>query len=89
MSELNEFETFKAVVLNVQDDVFGQINEILAESEEDAVKFYEKGNKSAGTRLRSSMQKIRKLIHHPTIRQSMNKVNLGAQEVRINVNDSK
>lgn len=86
---MNEFETFKETVHNVQSEVFGKINEILLESEEDAIKFYEKGNKSAGTRLRSNMQKIRKLIHHPTIRQNMNQVNLGAQEVRINVNDTK
>jgi hypothetical protein len=56
--ELNLFEQLKAVVENTQID---------------ADKFYEKGNKAAGTRLRKSMQDIKSL----------------AQDVRKDVQDTK
>jgi hypothetical protein len=40
---------------------FNQIKALLESAEEDAIKFYEKGNNSAGTRLRSALQEIKKL----------------------------
>jgi hypothetical protein len=86
---MNKFEEFKQIVTEAETSVFGEIKNLLGEAEEDASKFYENGNKSAGTRLRSNMQKIRKLIHHPSIRQVMKTVNEGAQDVRSNVNDLK
>ena len=86
---MNKFEEFKQIVSSAEDSLFGEIKDLLVETEEDAVKFYDKGNKSAGTRVRTNMQKIRKLIHHPSIRQVMKTVNEGAQDVRTNVNDLK
>jgi hypothetical protein len=52
---------------------FEQIKALLAEVEGDVEKFYEKGNKSAGTRIRKAMQDLKKL----------------AQEVRQDVQDTK
>ena len=45
----------------------------MVEAEQDMEKFYEKGNKSAGTRIRKAMQELKKL----------------AQEVRQDVQDTK
>lgn len=38
-----------------------QIEEILNSIKEDAIKFFEKGNKAAGTRVRKAMQDIKAL----------------------------
>lgn len=38
-----------------------QIEEILNSIKEDATKFFEKGNKAAGTRVRKAMQEIKSL----------------------------
>lgn len=40
-------------------DKFNKLKELMVSLEEDAVKFYEKGNKAAGTRLRNGMQSIK------------------------------
>ncbi len=48
-----------------------QIEEILNSIKEDATKFFEKGNKAAGTRVRKAMQDIKAL----------------AQAVRVDVSD--
>ncbi|MBX7242517.1 MAG: histone H1 [Bacteroidia bacterium] len=54
-------------------DKFNQIKAIIASLEEDAEKFYVKGNKAAGTRLRTGLQAIKNL----------------AQEVRVDVQNQK
>ena len=40
---------------------FNDLKELIAGLEEDANKFYEKGNKAAGVRLRKGLQEIRTL----------------------------
>lgn len=40
-------------------DKFNKLKELLGALEEDAIKFYEKGNKAAGTRVRNGMQSIK------------------------------
>lgn len=40
---------------------FNQLKALLESAEQDAIKFYEKGNNSAGTRLRSALQQLKKL----------------------------
>ena len=40
---------------------FNQLKALLESAEQDAIKFYEKGNNSAGTRLRTTLQNIKKL----------------------------
>ena len=41
------------------EELLNQMNEILADIQDDAVKFEEKGNKAAGTRIRKAMQNIK------------------------------
>lgn len=50
-----------------------QMQELIAELEPDLVKFYEKGNKAAGTRARKALQEIKK----------------AAQEIRLEIQDIK
>ncbi|WP_445666393.1 histone H1 [Fodinibius sp. AD559] len=52
---------------------FDEIKEIIEGFEDDMVKFYEKGNKAAGTRARKGLQGLKKL----------------AQEVRLEIQDIK
>jgi hypothetical protein len=54
-------------------DKFNEIKEIVLSIEHDVEKFYLKGNKSAAVRIRKAMQDIKNL----------------AQEVRVNVQDTK
>ncbi len=52
---------------------FDDIKNLVESFEADMVKFYEKGNKAAGTRARKGLQELRKL----------------AQEVRLEIQDIK
>jgi hypothetical protein len=49
------------------------VKSLMAELEEDLVKFYEKGNKAAGTRARKQLQDLKKL----------------SQEIRLEIQDIK
>lgn len=42
-------------------ELLNEIQEVLNSVQEDATKFYEKGNKAAGTRVRKAMQQIKGL----------------------------
>ena len=42
---------------------YSQLNDVLDDAEEDLMKFYEKGNKAAGTRARKSLMELKKLAH--------------------------
>lgn len=42
-------------------ELLEQMQEVLNSVQEDATKFYEKGNKAAGTRVRKAMQAIKTL----------------------------
>ena len=42
-------------------DLFAKLEAVVAEAKMDAEKFYGKGNKAAGTRLRKSMQDLKGL----------------------------
>ncbi|MGD8748802.1 MAG: histone H1 [Balneolaceae bacterium] len=52
---------------------FDEIKDVITGIEDDMMKFYEKGNKAAGTRARKGLQNLRKL----------------AQEVRLEIQDIK
>lgn len=54
-------------------EMYNKLKELVNAMEEDFRKFYEKGNNAAGTRVRKSMQDLKKM----------------AQEIRSNVQDSK
>lgn len=44
-------------------DKIEKLEELTAVAKEEAVKFYDKKNKSAGTRLRKTLMEIKKLSH--------------------------
>lgn len=81
---MNDFEKFKQGVETAKKNIFGEIDKIIAEMEEsgDIEKFYEKGVKSAASRLRKSLQSIRKTIHHPTNRKHMVAIEKAAKYLR-------
>ncbi|PSQ55110.1 MAG: histone H1 [Bacteroidetes bacterium QH_10_64_37] len=45
------------------DERYTQLTDILEDAEEDLMKFYEKGNKAAGTRARKSLMELKKRSH--------------------------
>jgi len=45
------------------DERYSQLTDVLEDAEEDLMKFYEKGNKAAGTRARKSLMELKKLAH--------------------------
>jgi hypothetical protein len=56
---------------------FEELKTLIASIEDDAVKFYEKGNKAAGVRLRKGLQEIRTLSQ--TLRQDVSAKNKTAK----------
>lgn len=56
---------------------FEELKTLISSIEEDAVKFYEKGNKAAGVRLRKGLQEIRTLSQ--TLRQDVSAKNKTAK----------
>ncbi|SHK05235.1 histone H1 [Rhodothermus profundi] len=52
---------------------FEQLRDLVLGLEQDFKKFYEKGNKAAGTRIRKAMQELKKL----------------AQEIRVEIQEKK
>ena len=54
-------------------DYFNKLQEHVNSLEDDFSKFYDKGNKAAGTRIRKGMQELKKL----------------AQDIRVDVQDKK
>lgn len=54
-------------------ELIAKLKEMVATIEAESVKFYDKGNKSAGTRVRKELQELKKL----------------AQEIRIDVQNKK
>ena len=54
-------------------NIYEQMKELLEGLEPDVTKFYEKGNKTAGTRIRKTMQEMKKL----------------AQDLRLDVQEAK
>ena len=53
-------------------ELFNEIKQIIEEAEAEAIKFYERDNKSAGVRLRKSLQQIKSLSQD--LRLDINKV---------------
>jgi hypothetical protein len=53
----------EATRMSTFDERYSQLTDVLDDAEEDLMKFYEKGNKAAGTRARKSMMDLKKLAH--------------------------
>jgi len=54
------------------DERYSQLTDILEGAEEDLMKFYEKGNKAAGTRARKKLMELKKRSHD--IRQEIQRI---------------
>jgi hypothetical protein len=81
---MNSFDKFKETVEEAKASIFSEIDAELSALEEngDVEKFYDKGVKSAGGRLRKGLQNIRKAIHNPTNAKTMATIKDGAKELR-------
>lgn len=82
---MNPFEKLKSEVSSAQSEIFGPILTLIESAEEDADKYYSKGNRSAGNRLKKKMQDIRKAIKHPAIKTKMSSVQNSAKELRSSI----
>ena len=79
---MNDFEKLKAEIASVQAVIFEPIISLVSAAEDDADKYYGKGVKSAGNRLKKKMQEIRKAIKHPMVKAEMTKIQEGAKNLR-------
>lgn len=81
---MNNFEKFKMEVAETKAAIFGEIDSQIQQIEEsgDLEKYYDKGVKSAGGRIRKSLQNIRKAVHNPTVRSNMNSLVDSAKNLR-------
>lgn len=79
---MNQFEKLKEEVAATQAAIFDPINALLASAEEDAQKYYGKGVRSAGNRLKKKMQEIRKTIKHPAVKAQMTGIQNSAKDLR-------
>lgn len=79
---MNDFEKLKEEIASAQAAIFSPIHEIIESAEEDAQKYYGKGVRSAGNRLKKRMQEIRKAIKHPAVKAEMTKIQEGAKNLR-------
>lgn len=61
-------------------ELFNEIKQLVEEAEKDAIKFYERGNKSAGIRLRKAMQEIKGLAHNLRIEVNLIRIDREAKE---------
>lgn len=85
---MNQFEQLKNEIAAAQSAIFDPINAIISQAEEDAQKFYGKGVRSAGNRLKKRMQEVRKAIKHPEVKSRMVAVQNSAKELRQSIVDS-
>jgi hypothetical protein len=79
---MNQFEKLKEEVASAQQAIFDPIYSIISAAEEDAQKFYGKGVRSAGNRLKKKMQEIRKAIKHPIVKSHMAGIQNSAKDLR-------
>ncbi|CAB4158886.1 hypothetical protein UFOVP699_40 [uncultured Caudovirales phage] len=84
---MNDFEKLKADVASAQAAIFEPISSLISAAEDDADKYYGKGVKSAGNRLKKKMQEIRKAIKHPAVKAEMTKIQEGAKNLRQTLTD--
>lgn len=84
---MNDFEKLKADIASAQAAIFDPIISLVSAAEDDADKYYGKGVKSAGNRLKKKMQEIRKEIKHPAIKAEMTKLQEGAKNLRQTLTD--
>jgi hypothetical protein len=79
---MNQFEKLKEEVAEIQAAIFNPINSLIADADDDAQKYYGKGVRSAGNRLKKKMQEIRKAIKHPEVKAKMVAIQNSAKGLR-------
>lgn len=79
---MDQFLKLKEEVAAAQTAIFGPVNELLAAAEEDAQKYYGKGVKSAGNRLKKKLQEIRKATKAATAKVAITGVQASAKAYR-------
>jgi hypothetical protein len=79
---MNQFEKFKEEIAEIQAAIFNPINSLITEADDDAQKYYGKGVRSAGNRLKKKMQEIRKSIKHPEVKAKMTAIQNSAKNLR-------
>jgi hypothetical protein len=79
---MNQFEKFKAEIAEIQNSIFSPITTLIESAEDDATKYYTKGVRSAGNRLKKKMQEIRKAIKHPVVKSRMTEIQNKAKDYR-------
>lgn len=84
---MNQFEELKAEIAAAQAAIFDQLHSLIASAEDDASKYYDKGIKSAGNRLKRKMQDIRKAIKHPITKAHMTQIQNKAKDIRQSLTD--
>jgi hypothetical protein len=84
---MNDFEKLKEEIAAAQAAIFNPIHELISTASDDADKYYGKGVKSAGNRLKKKMQEIRKAIKHPAVKAEMTKIQEGAKNLRQTLTD--
>lgn len=84
---MNDFEKLKEEIAAAQNAIFDPIISLVSAAEDDADKYYGKGVKSAGNRLKKKMQEIRKAIKHPMVKAEMTKIQEGAKNLRQSLTD--
>jgi gas vesicle protein len=84
---MNQFEKLKEEIATAQSAIFDPINSLISAAADDADKYYGKGVKSAGNRLKKKMQEIRKAIKHPAVKAEMSKIQESAKNLRQELTD--
>lgn len=84
---MNDFQKLKEEIASAQTAIFDPIISLVSAAEDDADKYYGKGVKSAGNRLKKKMQEIRKAIKHPMVKAEMTKIQEGAKNLRQTLTD--
>ena len=85
---MNKFEEFKQQVEEAKAKIFGPIEDLITNTEADADKFYGKGVRSAGNKVKKAMQDVRKAIKHPAVKTEMAAIQNSAKELRQSIIDS-
>jgi hypothetical protein len=84
---MNDFEKLKTEITNAQNSIFNPLFDLINSAQDDADKYYNKGVKSAGNRLKRKMQDIRKAIKHPAIKAEMANLQENAKTIRQTLTD--
>ena len=79
---MDQFNKLKEEVAAAQAAIFGPVNELIAAAEEDAQRYYGKGVKSAGNRLKKKLQEIRKVAKGSTAKAAIAAVQTSAKLYR-------